>query len=147
MRASRFKSGFAWGVVATVAMSALMILGTATGVAPIPEPIPAALVRRVLGEGLAAPLVMLLAAGSHLLYGGVWGGAFAAAVRRVTVVGGLGLGVGLWLLMQVAVLPFLGWGAFGAAVTPAIAVATLVLHLVYGGTYGWLMDRRRSEER
>jgi hypothetical protein len=38
-------------------------------------------------------------------------------------------------------VPFLGWGAFGAAITPIIAVATLVLHLVYGATFGWLMDR------
>lgn len=43
--------------------------------------------------------------------------------------------------MQVVVLPFLGWGLFGASQTPRIAVATLVLHLVYGATYGWLMDR------
>jgi len=142
MDTKRLAAGFGWGVVATVAMSILMILGTATGMAPIPQPIPAALVRRIFGEGLAQPAVMLLAATSHLVYGGFWGGAFAAAVRRVSVAAGVGLGVGLWFLMQIVVLPFLGWGAFGTAVTPAIAVATLMLHLVYGGVYGWLMDRR-----
>lgn len=33
-------------------------------------------------------------------------------------------------------------GLFGTAITPAIAVATLVLHLIYGATLGWLLDLR-----
>lgn len=41
---------------------------------------------------------------------------------------GLLWGTGLWLIMQIIFLPFLGWGFFGAAVTPAIAVATFILH-------------------
>jgi hypothetical protein len=51
---------------------------------------------------------------------------------------GLLLGVMLWAVMQVLWLPFLGWGMFGSAVTPKIAGATLVLHLIYGGTVGWV---------
>lgn len=58
---------------------------------------------------------------------------------------GIGLGVFLWLIMQVVVLPFLGWGLFGTAQTPKIAVATLVLHLVYGPTFGWLMGRNETD--
>ncbi|MFW6201277.1 MAG: DUF6789 family protein [Gemmatimonadota bacterium] len=139
----RFGRGFVWGVVATVAMSVLMVIGMLTGVAPMPRPIPAALVGRTLGGG-PEPLIMVLAVAAHLAYGGVWGGVFASLVRPVTVWNGLALGVGLWLLMQVAVLPYLGWGAFGAAVTPAIAVATLALHLVYGATYGALVRRVES---
>jgi len=45
--------------------------------------------------------------------------------------------------MQVVVLPFIGWGLFGAAITPKIAAATLLLHLIYGALVGWLVDRRR----
>lgn len=54
---------------------------------------------------------------------------------------GCGYGVLLWLLMGLVFLPALGWGFFGTAITAAIAVATLVLHLVYGGTLGWTLDR------
>ena len=54
---------------------------------------------------------------------------------------GLGLGLFLWLVVQVAVLPLLGWGLFGTAVTPKIAVATLVLHLIHGGALGWGLSR------
>lgn len=66
---------------------------------------------------------------------------FAQGVSDATIGNGLALGVFLWLLMQVAVLPLIGWGLFGTAVTPAIAGATLVLHLIYGGVLGWGLAR------
>lgn len=137
----RWTLGFLWGAGATVVMSIPMLIGTATGVAPMPEPIPRALVTLVFGTGLAAPLTMGLAVVSHLAYGGVWGALLAMWTSEVTLGKGLALGTGLWLLMQVAVLPALGWGAFGLAETPAIAGATLVLHLIYGGTLGWGLGR------
>jgi hypothetical protein len=141
MDSRRIAVGFGWGVVATIAMSAVMILGVATGAAPMPKPIPVAIMAKLLGAGTPKPLLMLFGVTSHLAYGGVGGAVLAALTRPVTVWKGIALGVVLWLLMQVVVLPFLGWGAFGAAITPIIAVATLVLHLVYGATFGWLMDR------
>jgi hypothetical protein len=140
-RQTRFLTGFGWGVVATVAMSLLMLIGVGTGASPMPKPIPAAIVGRLGGAALPGPAMMALAAAAHLGYGGFWGGVLAVGIDRVTVKAGLALGVGLWLLMQVVVLPFVGWGLFGASVTPAIAGATLVLHLVYGGVLGALVDR------
>jgi hypothetical protein len=141
MERSRVLAGFWWGVVATLAMSVVMIAATITGLSPMPAPIPAALVTDVLGPGLPKPAMMLLAALSHLAYGGVWGAILASAVRPVTIGKGLLLGAILWLIMQVVVLPYLGWGAFGLAITPRIAIATLVLHLIYGAVLGWLADR------
>lgn len=137
----RFWSGFGWGVVATIGMSVLMLLGRATGLAPMPKPIPVALVARILGGGVPKPALMALGALSHLAYGGFWAGVLASATRRIDLAKGLGLGVALWLLMQIVVLPFLGWGIFGLALTPKIAVATLVLHVVYGSLLGVLADR------
>lgn len=141
MNKNRIVKGFAWGVVATVAMSVLMLNATATGISPMPKPIPAAIIAKLLGEGTPQPLIMILAVLSHLGYGGFWGALLAAFVRPVTIGKGVALGVFLWLIMQIAVLPFLGWGAFGMAITPKIAVATLVLLLIYGTTLGWLIDR------
>jgi len=88
------------------------------------------------------PLIMVLAAGSHLVYGGIWAALLIQVTDRVTIWKGLGLGIFLWLLMQVVVLPLIGWGLFGAAITPKIAAATLILHLIYGALVGWLVDRR-----
>jgi len=143
MITKRFCSGFGWGVVATVGMSIPMVIGTAAGVAPMPKPIPKAIVTMVLGKGLPMPLIMVLAAGSHLAYGGIWAALLTQVTDRITIWKGLGLGVFLWLLMQVVVLPLIGWGLFGAAITPKIAAATLILHLIYGALVGWLVDRRK----
>jgi Family of unknown function (DUF6789) len=137
----RLAVGFRWGVVATVIMSVVMIAGTATGLSPMPKPIPVALVARMLGAGLSKPVRMVLGAVAHLGYGGVFGAVLAAVARPATVWKGVGIGVALWFVMQVVWLPYLGWGAFGASVTPRIAVATLVLHLIYGASAGWLIDR------
>lgn len=142
--ANRPVIGFGWGVVATLAMSALMVLGVATGLSPMPSPVPAAIVSKIFGGGLPQPLILLLAAGGHLIFGGLGGAALASITSRVTVWKALGLGIVLWLFMEIAVLPFLGWGPFGLEITPRIAVATLVLHLVYGLTLGLLMDRKQK---
>lgn len=149
MEATRVLRGFGWGVVATIAMSIPMLLGAWAGVSPIPKPIPAAIVGKVFGEAMPKVVVMILAAASHLAYGGTWGAILAVAARPVTLWKGLGLGVFLWLVMELIVLPWLGWGPFGVAISPRIAIATLVLHLIYGATVGWLMDRNggRPPER
>ena len=68
----------------------------------------------------------------------------AATTRPVTIWKSIGLGLFLWVLMGLFLLPALGWGFFGAAITPEIAVATLILHLIYGITLGWLLDRNLS---
>ncbi len=141
MNARRISVGFGCGALGTVAMSIPMMLATGAGVAPMPRPIPAAIVASLLGPGLPKPLLMLLAVGSHLLFGGVWGAALTVMSKRVTVRKGVALGVGLWLGMQLIVLPALGWGVFGAAVTPKIALATLILHLIYGVTTGYFVQR------
>lgn len=133
--------GLGWGVAATVAMSALMLLGVATGLSPMPKPIPAAIAGKLTGGALPKPALMGLAVVLHLGYGAFWGAVFAAAARKVTVARGLLVGAGLWVIMGLLVLPWLGWGTFGAGVTPKIAVATLVLHLVYGAVLGWGLAR------
>ena len=148
MEARRLAIGFGWGLVATLAMSTLMVIAFATGVSPMPKPIPAAIVGKVIkgviGAEIPQPAMVALAVASHFSYGGLWGAVLAGLTRPVTFWKGLGLGIFLWLLMGTVALPFLGWGFFGVAITARIAVATLILHLVYGGTVGLLMDGSKS---
>jgi len=145
MALERFSKGFGWGIVATVAMSVLMILGILTGVSPMPEPIPPDIVGK-WAVFLSPTWVMVWAVVAHLTYGGFWAGFVATAWKKVTVWHGLALGLALWLVMSVIFLPWLGWGAFGAHVSLQITVATLVLHVVYGLTFGFLMDRSTSHQ-
>lgn len=137
----RLQTGFGYGVVATIAMSILMLLAVVSRLSPMPQPIPKAVVAQLFGSGIPTPLLMGLAIGLHLGYGGLFGALLASIARPVTIGRGATLGISLWLLMQVTFLPFLGWGLFGTAITPRIAVATLVLHPVYGGILGWALAR------
>ncbi len=140
MELIRFAKGFAWGIVATVLMSVFMIVGMKTGVSPMPKLVPVAVVA-TWAVFLPAWQAMVLGFGAHFLYGGFWAGLTTLMARRVTVWHGLALGIGLWVFMGWIFLPFIGWGNFGSAVDPRIAWATLILHLVYGVTFGALADR------
>ena len=140
MAESTTRRGFVYGIAATIAMSVLTMAGTVAGMSPIPEPIPKAIVVAIV-DSAPEPVVLALAIGGHLAYGGLFGALLARIARPVTLTKALALGVSLWGFVQVLVLPFLGWGVFGSSVTTRIAVATLVAHLVYGGVLGWAMSR------
>ena len=135
------RKGFLYGLGATVLMTLVMFTGMKTGVSPIPEPIPVALAKLVFGA-LSKPVLMIIALLLHFIYGSV-NGAIAAGIfkSRATFWHGIGWGILLWIIMQLIVLPILGWGIFGTAVTFKIAFATLILHLVYGSILGWGFSR------
>lgn len=140
MELRRFAKGFAWGLVATGVMTVLMFIARVTGISPMPRPVPMAV---LAAWGVFLPAWLVLAGGFavHFVYGGFWAGYVTLLFKRITVWHGLALGVVLWIVMGWIFLPFIGWGGFGLAVSPNILWATLILHLVYGLTYGVLMDR------
>jgi len=82
MDSATLTRGFRAGAGASVAMSVPMLIGTLTGLSPMPAPIPLALVQKVQDKGQPKPLLLLAAAGSHLAYGGVWGAVLSALARR-----------------------------------------------------------------
>ncbi len=135
------KKGAGYGLLGTLLMSVIMLIGMGSGASPIPEPIPLSIARGLLGA-VAKPLLMVFAVITHFGYGAFWGGLlFLLVTTEGGIWHGLGWGIMLWLIMQIIVLPLLGWGVFGTDVTLKIAVATLVLHLIYGGTLGWGLSR------
>lgn len=107
-KAGPLGTGARRGAVATVAMSTVMIAATATGVSPMPEPVPAALVSHTLGD-VPQPGVIALAVTAHLAYGAVAAAVLTGLVRRVGVWTGAAYGVMLWALMGLVWLPYLGW--------------------------------------
>jgi len=140
----QLKKGTLYGLLGTLFMSVIMLIGMGTGMSPIPEPIPAGIAKGILGDA-PKPLIMGFAIITHFGYGALWGAVLFYWVKtKGNIWHGLGLGVFLWLIMELIVLPLLGWGVFGSAITPKIAVATLVLHLIYGGTRGWGLSRITS---
>jgi multisubunit Na+/H+ antiporter MnhC subunit len=141
---SYIKKGLLYGLLGTLIMSLIMLTGMGTGISPIPEPIPLAIASGLLGNA-AQPLLMLFAVITHFGYGAFWGAVLFRIYKTTgTLWHGLAWGAMLWVIMQVMVLPLLGWGIFGIAVTPKIAVVTLILHLVYGSILGWGLNRIRK---
>lgn len=131
------KQGFGYGLLATLGMTLIMLGGTALQFSPMPAPVPIALARWAFGS-LPVPALVILGMLAHFLYGGLAGSILAWFLKdRVNLWWGLGWGVLLWLGMELIFLPLLGWGLFGSAITLRIAVATLLLHLIYGGILGW----------
>lgn len=140
------RRGFIAGIFATIIMSVALMLGMAMGGSLLPDAVPMAVMERLFGP--EAPIVLLLASAVivHLLYGGFWGAALAATMSPITETRGVMLGVFLWIIEQVIVVPLLGWGVFATAIAPSIAATSFVfvgtsflLHLIYGQTYGMLL--------
>ena len=137
------RRGFLYGLLGTLGMTIIMLLGTAMKLSPMPAPIPVALAHKVMGN-LPKPVLMISGMLAHFVYGGLAGAVFVKLAKSKNVWYGFAWGVILWLGMQLIFLPFLGWGVFGSSITPKIAVATLVLHLIYGGILGWGLSKKEK---
>jgi hypothetical protein len=137
------------GVLGSIVMFVLIMLGIhGVGVAPFNLP-PSAAFLEMLGLNVG-PLPLLV----HFGYGATWSLVLVALFGRDASLGkGLGLAVALWLVMMVAYSPLIGWGVFGIGgaghqLSPTdplylgspvkYGVATLALHLIYGGIIGGL---------
>jgi hypothetical protein len=138
MTAKNWLKGLVAGFIATVVLSALMLLKQRMGMVPQLNPI---------------EMLTKMAGGSppdvgwvpHFLIGTVvWGSLFPIFDARVPAgshwLNGILFGIGVWILMMVLVMPMAGAGLFGMALGIMVPIATLVLHLIYGavlgGTYG-----------
>lgn len=139
-----FKIAATWGGLATLLMSIFMLIGKATGISPIPEPIPKAIAEYLLPATAPLPLIMISAVVSHFGYGIFWTFVFLRIRNPIRIWHGLALGFALWLIMQLVVFPVLGWGIFASNLSPKVAVATLVLHLIYGFVVGCGLERNSN---
>jgi hypothetical protein len=130
--------------------------GISTGMAPFNVP-PSAAFLTTIGLNVG-PLPLV----AHFGYGAFWGVVFVALFGTSVDWGrGLLLAAGLWLFMMLVYSPVIGWGVFGVGgaahdLSPdaprylgssmKYIVATLVIHLVYGGVLGSVMPRALSRE-
>lgn len=135
--------GMLAGLVATVVLSALMLMKTAMGI--MPELDIARMLGSMMGGGRAMGWV------GHFFIGTVvWGLLFAWLSPHLP--GGshwmrdIVFGLGAWVLMMIAVMPMAGGaGAFGIRLGMMAPIMTAVLHVIFGAvlgaTYGVLADR------
>jgi hypothetical protein len=141
----RFWAGAMAGAAAALTMAIAMLVIVFIGTPVLTEPAPLSIITgilvRALGLGGVPAWAIALAFVVHLAYGALWGGLLAVSTPRVTVGKGLVIGLGLWLGMLVFWLPMSGNVTFAIATSYAMWIGTLVCHLIYGATLGWLVDR------
>jgi hypothetical protein len=141
----RFWRGCAWGVVGTLAMTVALLLVWRLWPSAVSQPLPlgitVGIVARVFDAQPLNPGVLVLGAIVQFAYGAIWGGLLEVSTRRATVGKGIVLGIGLWLMMVIFYMPMAGIDTFSVATSPGIWLATLIGHLIYGYTVGWLLAR------
>ena len=136
----RSLQGAEWGLVATAVMTIFMVLGVALFPARLARPFPLLLASRLLphaGRGWLAAATVI----GHAGYGALAGLVFAYLARPMSLGKGIGYALFLWFTMQIIFVPWLGWGDFGLLHSSGFALYTLLLHLPYGATLGWLGAR------
>jgi uncharacterized membrane protein YagU involved in acid resistance len=121
------------GFVATVVLSAIMLMKSAMGLMPELDVI--TMLGRMMGAGAFVGWI------THFVIGSiVWGGLFAVLEPRLPGgslwLKGAVFGVGAWFLMMVIVMPMAGAGPFGASLGMAAPIMTLVLHVIFGAVLG-----------
>ena len=129
--------GIAAGFVATIVLSAVMLIKQAMGLMPQLNPIE--MITQMAGAG--TPLVGWIA---HFFIGTIlWGVIYAWLDSKLPGphwLRGAIFATGAWLLMMVLLMPMAGAGAFGMRLGVMAPLATLMLHWIYGvvlgGVYG-----------
>lgn len=139
------------GVLASFMMYLVIYTGIyITGMAPFNVPPSAAFLHNlgIMSKGYALLL--------HFCYGTLWSYVLIIAFEEDTsFVKALILSVILWLFMMIVYSPLIGWGIFGFGnahhlsashplyLTKGISypLITLLLHLVYGSTLGYVTSR------
>lgn len=138
MTSRNWLKGMAAGFVATIILSALMLLKAQIGM--MPELNIIKMLSNMLGA--TSPAVGWI---PHFLIGTVlWGTLFAWLDPSIPGeshwLKGIWFGIGAWLLMMIIIMPMAGAGFFGANLGIMAPVMTLILHMVYGvvlgGVYG-----------
>jgi hypothetical protein len=142
MTAGNWMKGMVAGFVATVALSALMVMKATMGVMPELNPI------RMIAEMLGAPLAVGWA--MHFVIGTVlWGTLFAwlngALPGESHWLKGIVFAAGAWLVMMVVMMPMAGAGFFGSHLGIMAPVMTLMLHVVFGFVLGAIYALERPQ--
>ncbi len=130
------------GVVATTAMTLLLVVGLFRGAPSAFRAFPVDVAHRAF-PSLAPLSLTLVTLALHLGYGAAAAALFAFLARPMSAGRGLAFGLALWIFMQMLFVPLTyHWIEFGLGHGyPWTGLFTLVLHLCYGATLGWLGGR------
>jgi len=134
--------GMVGGLVATIVLSAIMVMKSMMGVMPQFDMI--GMFASMAGGSPTTAWVV------HLLIGIVlWGGLFAWIDPYLPIqshwLKGTVFGIGAWVLMMIIVMPMGGAGLFTVKLGLMVTMATLVLHAIYGAVMGGVYGAQHPE--
>ncbi len=126
------KAGLISGFIATLVLSAIMVLKAKMGLMPDLNAI------KMLAGMMHAPLAMGWAA--HFMIGVVvWGVLFSILVDKLpggTLMSAIVFSIGAWFAMMIGPMPMAGAGLFGLHIGIMAPIATLILHLIWSTVLG-----------
>ncbi|WP_336367732.1 DUF6789 family protein [Marinobacter sp. C2H3] len=127
------------GFIATIILSVIMVLKSMMGVLPQMNAI--AMLAQMAHGMAGMPASPAVGWVLHFLIGSVlWGVLYALLYAKLpgasALPKALSFSVLAWLLMMVVVMPMAGKGLFGFGIGIMAAVATLILHLIWGLALG-----------
>ncbi len=132
------------GFVATIVLSALMVMKMKMGLMP---ELNAIKMMTTMAHGMmGTPANPLVGWVMHFMIGSVlWGTSFALFGESLPgsgyVTKALFFSVLAWLLMMIMVMPMAGAGFFGLSLGMMAPVMTLILHLIYGAVLGLVYSK------
>lgn len=132
---NKYMAGIIAAFIATIVMSALLLLKGVVGVIPDLDVI------AMLASMMGIPPILAWVA--HFMIGSLGYGIIIALVagtnsnKNFTLIGAV-IGVAGWFMMMIALMPMMGNGLFGLAMPSGvmIPIAALALHLVFGVVMG-----------
>lgn len=144
MTGANIIKGMVAGFVATVVLSALMLMKTKMGLMPQLDVID--MLTKMMGA--SSPAAGWIA---HFGIGTVvWGGLFAlldpSLPGQSHWLRGIVFAIGAWILMMIAVMPMAGAGVLGMSLGMMAPIMTFVLHVIFGAVLGATYGLERPTE-
>ena len=134
---NKLKNAVLASLVATVVLSAMMLIKTKMGV--MPELNIIQMLAGMMGAGAVVGWLM------HFMVGIGYGIAFSQINQLLPsknmVVKGILIGIAGWLVMMIALMPMMGVGMFGMKMGIMAPMMTLILHIIFGATLGFVYSK------
>lgn len=145
----KYANGVIAAFVATIVLSAIMLMKSAMGLMPQLNVIQMLTEMGTNYVGLpASPAIGWI---MHFFIGSImWGLIFAATASMWPgssyLAKGASFSVAAWLLMMIVAMPMAGAGFFGMGLGVMAPIATLILHVIYGLVLGAVFGRLESRK-
>jgi hypothetical protein len=138
------------GAGIALSLSALMLVAKLENVSGPPDPLAIAFAARLFGKATLGMALLPVGLLLHVGYVTTSTVAASSVLRRpLGPVAAFAVAMGLWVVASVIIVPYVGWGVFGAGLGAAAVLSILAVHILYGvflWAGSWLAFRGSAAE-